>query len=114
MARGVGEGRGLPLRELLSGGFCAPASCLAVSNKRLALGIWLHPQMFSRPAENTEKISGCFKFSNTWYSNNDDNSNNNYISDYIDKYYIFNNYRYIRNINSIINNNWITSFHVIM
>lgn len=68
--------------------------------------------MFSRPVENTEKISGCFRFNNTWYSNNDDNSNNNYISDYIDKY-IFNKYRYIRNINGI-NNNWIISFHVIM
>ena len=82
VARGVREGRGLPSRELLPGGFCAPADCLSVSNKRLA---FLSPRHLASSPDVLEAQSKIqkniwmFGFNNTWYCNNDDDSNNIYL-----------------------------------
>ena len=52
----------MPSRELIPGGFCAPADCLSVSNKRLAFLSPRHlassPDVFEARVK-YRKISGC-------------------------------------------------------
>lgn len=61
---------------------------VSVSNKRLA---FLSPRHLASSPDVLEAQSKIqkniwmFGFNNTWYCNNDDDSNNNYMSDYIYK-----------------------------